>query len=373
MNDYKLKEGSSVILDLIRGVSAQIVVVGHAISFFGIFTFLHEPNFPWMQDIAVLIFFLLSGFLISYSTVRKKLADKNYGFNKYFADRFSRIYTAFIPSIIFVLILDLISKNINPELYSYSKAFDLKTFVGNIFMLQDYSIFFFVPQDVVTSFGSARPFWTLAIEWWIYLLFGYLILVILKKSKISVSNVLILSLFSIVPVFNLISGRGNGLTTYWLFGSIVYVISTLNLLKGVNHNIKLIFTVVISGLALSRAYYKMDAYDPIFAFLLAIMLWLIIDIYKDKSISKNTTKIIRYNSSFSYTLYLVHYSILDFIKTHFYESANPYLLFLIGFISANVISILIGRYTELSLTKKVKLFLYKRIEDKRLATANKNQ
>ena len=181
-----------------------------------------------------------------------------------------------------------------------------------------------------------------------------------------------MSLFSIVPVFNLISGRGNGLTTYWLFGSIVYVISTLNLLKGVNQNIKLIFTVVISGLALSRAYYKMDAYDPIFAFLLAIILWLIIDIYKDKSISKNTTKIIRYNSSFSYTLYLVHYSILDFIKTHFYESANPYLLFLIGFISANVISILIGRYTELSLTKKVKLFLYKRIEDKRLLTANKN-
>lgn len=48
MKEYKLQEGSSLILDLIRGVSAQIVVIGHGISFFGIFTFLHEPNFPWM-------------------------------------------------------------------------------------------------------------------------------------------------------------------------------------------------------------------------------------------------------------------------------------------------------------------------------------
>ena len=72
MKEYKLKEGSSVILDFIRGASAQVVVIGHGISFFGIFTFLHEPNFPWMQNIAVLIFFLLSGFLIPYSTIRKK-------------------------------------------------------------------------------------------------------------------------------------------------------------------------------------------------------------------------------------------------------------------------------------------------------------
>ena len=48
MKEYKLNEGSSVILHLIRDVSTQVVVIGHGISFFGIFTFLHEPNFPWM-------------------------------------------------------------------------------------------------------------------------------------------------------------------------------------------------------------------------------------------------------------------------------------------------------------------------------------
>ncbi len=366
MKEYKLKEGSSVILDLIRGVSAQIVVVGHGISFFGIFTFLHEPNFPWIQNIAVLIFFLLSGFLISYSTVRKILIDNNYGFKHYFADRFSRIYTAFIPSIIFVLIIDLISKRLQPLSYAYAEVFDVKTFIANIFMLQDYPIFSFLPNNSIMSFGSARPFWTLAIEWWIYLAFGYLMLVILKKNKVTISNLMVLSFFSIVPVFNLIMGRGNGLTTYWVFGLIVYIVSTLDILKETNQNFKLLFAILSTGLALSRAYLKMDAYDPIFAFLLAITLWLIIDIYKDKNISQNTIKIIKYNASYSYTLYLVHYSILSFIKTHFDNTASPYLLFIIGIVSANIISILIGRYTELRLTKKVKLFLYSKIDDGRI-------
>jgi peptidoglycan/LPS O-acetylase OafA/YrhL len=121
MKKYKLNKGASTVIDLIRGVSAQIVVVGHGLSYFGIFTFLHEPNFPWMQNIAVLIFFILSGFLISYSTVRRSLSDVNYGFSYYFVDRFSRIYIPFIAAIIFVLIIDLISRSINTELYSYNR------------------------------------------------------------------------------------------------------------------------------------------------------------------------------------------------------------------------------------------------------------
>lgn len=368
MRKYKLTEGSSIILDLIRGVSAQIVVFGHGISYFGIFTFLHEPNFPWMQNIAVLIFFLLSGFLISYSTVKRSEIDENYGFGQYFADRFSRIYTAFIPSILFILILDSVSKRINPELYSYIEAFNVKTFVGNLLMLQDYSIFHFIPHHYkITSFGSARPFWSLAIEWWIYLFFGYLFLVILKKNKINILNVIVLSFFSIVPVFNLITGKADGLTTFWLFGALVYLMSTLNILKEVSLIFKILFLALISCLAIIRAYWVMNGYDPIFAFLLAIALWIIIDVFKDTNFSSTTIRLIRFTASYSYTLYLIHYSVLDFIYTHFNHSLNPYLLFVIGFLISNITSILIGRITEIWLTKKVKVFLYEILE-KRLIT-----
>jgi peptidoglycan/LPS O-acetylase OafA/YrhL len=366
MKEYKLKEGSSVILDLIRGISAQLVVIGHGISFFGIFTFLHEPNFPWMQNIAVLIFFLLSGFLISYSTIRKK-QNNDYGFSEYFADRFSRIYSAFVPALVFVFLIDLISQGIDRETYQYGNAYDLKTFVGNVFMLQDYPAFQFLHYNL-TSFGSARTFWSLAIEWWIYLSFGYLLLVIFRKDKITLPSLMIFGFFSLVPVVNLIMGRGNGLTIYWIFGLTVYVVSTQQILVNVGKKLKISFLLVFSGLGLCRAYLKTEAYDPVFAFLLAISLWIMIDLYKDKKFSDIAIKIIRYNASISYTLYLIHYSILSFIKTHFGDAANPYLLFAIGFVSANVISVAIGRYTELTLTQTVKQKIYQRIQKKDLVT-----
>lgn len=96
---FKLSSGSSNLLDLIRGVSSQAVLVGHAMIIFDVFEYFHYPK---IQNIAVLIFFLLSGFLITYSTFRKD----NYSFGDYFIDRFSRIYTAYIPAIFFVILCD---------------------------------------------------------------------------------------------------------------------------------------------------------------------------------------------------------------------------------------------------------------------------
>ena len=371
MKQYKLTEGSSIIIDLIRGVSAQIVVIGHGISFFGIFTFLHEPNFPWIQNIAVLVFFLISGFLISYSTIRKK-DHIHYRFSHYFIDRFSRIYTAYIPAILFIFIIDLISQGISSETYSYANAFNFRTFLGNLLMLQDYplqTIKWLPDQIKITSFGSARPLWTLAIEWWIYLSFGYLVLVILRKNTLTFFNYLLLFILSIIPLFNLILGRGNGLTMFWIFGLLVYVVSTLNALDTSSKKLKIMFLTLFSGLALVRTYIVMEAYDAIFAFLLSIALWLIIDLVKNTKIPTVLTKIIKYNASFSYTLYLTHYTILSFLQTHFSHSINPYVLFILGFILSNFFSILIGRYTELTLTYNVKQKLYRIInKDTRFET-----
>ena len=358
MKNYKLSQGASVVLDLIRGASAQFVVIGHGISFFGIFHFLQPPNFPWMQKIAVLIFFLLSGFLITYSTVRKRLNSAGYGFKHFFIDRFARIYVAFIPALVFVVILDALSRYLNPETYSYSEAFDLVTFIGNLFMLQDHVVFSLTPEMNVTSFGSARPFWTLAIEWWIYLFFGYLVLVFAKQKNLSLVSVGIVSLLSIVPLFNLVSGRGGGLSAYWIFGAMIYLISTQGILQQVAVRTKVLTSLVLAALACLRIAYTGQEYEPIFALILALMLLIIIDIFDQVRIPKSIVKFIRVQASFSYTLYLIHYSILDFFKAHFHEASNPYLLFAAGFVVANLISLAIGRFTEVVLTERVKRSLY---------------
>jgi len=113
-------------LEAIRGFAALYVVLFHAlpqkIYLFGInvgvlFRFGSE---------AVIVFFVLSGFVIKYSWQR----SSNKSFRYYFSHRFIRLY---IP-LFFIFILGYLLK-----CYADGSLADpdLKTLFGNIFMLQD--------------------------------------------------------------------------------------------------------------------------------------------------------------------------------------------------------------------------------------------
>jgi len=63
----QLKKGGSLVLDMLRGTAAQLVLISHAMSYFGVLGLLHPPNLPWIQNIAVVVFFVFSGFVITRS------------------------------------------------------------------------------------------------------------------------------------------------------------------------------------------------------------------------------------------------------------------------------------------------------------------
>ncbi|MES2590607.1 MAG: acyltransferase [Bacteroidota bacterium] len=359
MKAKQLTEGSSLFLDLIRAISVQMVVVGHGISFCSIALFMHPPNFPWIQNIAVVIFFILSGYLISNSIFYKLSTDPHYSFKSYFIDRFSRIYSAFIPALFFVLVMDYISKSKSPEIYSYSDAFDGKTFIGNIFMLQDFPFLKYL-HIKITSFGSARPLWTLAIEWWIYLWFGVLMINIIKGKKPSWSIMAVFIFLCIVPAYNLFTGRGHGLTLFWLSGVLVGLVYDKYKVIQLSRFAKLGIVIVVIVLAGLRVRMTMEEYDFIFVFLLAGALLMGMELCSKLQINKRTAAIIRIVANYSYTLYLIHYSIYDYLITHYKSAINPNTLFIAGFVISNCIAFAIGYYTETRLTKWVKKKLKER-------------
>lgn len=356
-NQYRLSEGSSVILDLIRGLSAQAVLIGHGISIFGIANFLHEPNFPWIQNMAVVIFFILSGFLISYSTLEKLKSDKPYTIGIYLADRFSRIYVAFIPCIICVLLIDYSSVQLNPSGYQFYDSFNFSTFIGNLFMLQDFPLDF--QSFDFQSFGSAKPFWTLAIEWWIYLFFG-LTSIVLIRTKLKLSTIILTALVSIGPLYFLIMGRGNSLSIFWLMGMLLYLAISSTKSNKFNRIILLGFTILFLALAVFRAYIKMNSYDPTSGFLFACFIGLAIIYFKDVKFKPWLKKLITGNANFSFSLYLVHYSVLAIISSLFSGQANPVILFIIGFCLSNLLSYFLGQLFEIKLTKIIRSFLRKK-------------
>jgi peptidoglycan/LPS O-acetylase OafA/YrhL len=103
---------TSLTLDLLRAVAAQMVCVGHAIIFFVSGS---RPQWlPVMQNIGVLIFFLISGFVIA-AALSRRSGDPEYGFLRFFVDRFARIYSGLLPALVLILAVDRLTLALTGE------------------------------------------------------------------------------------------------------------------------------------------------------------------------------------------------------------------------------------------------------------------
>jgi peptidoglycan/LPS O-acetylase OafA/YrhL len=206
-------------LDLLRCVAAGLVVFGHAGQHFlqGSFIASGRP-----QGFGVMLFFLISGFLISTSAFQK-IGDPSYGFSEFAIDRFARIYACYIPALILLPAIDTLMLA-SPD-YQWRSSFNLRTWVANFLMLQDFPVFqvlrrLGVPDQpwFVSSFGSARPFWTICIEWWIYMSFGTALFLVLRSRERRWFVLPMLVLFLIEPFYYFVGGVDDCLAILWLLG-----------------------------------------------------------------------------------------------------------------------------------------------------------
>lgn len=335
----QLSDASSTFLDLTRGISAQAVLFGHAISYLGILKFMQPPEFPWIQNIAVAVFFYLSGYLISYSTIRKN-QKHDYPLKDYLIDRFARIYSTYLPAILFIALVDGVTLNLIGERYPYASAFNLKHFVGNLLMLQDFPVYF----HKLTSFGSARPFWTLGIEWWFYLAFGWALLFPMRTKKEMFVKVFILIPLLIVPGYNIL-GRGVGLTFIWIAGAVSPVIlSRIPAKKTLCAIIGVVLTVLATKYVLKTGTPK--SYKFAFLMSASFSAWLWYFQTSRPNVPVYLRKFSQWIAGFSFTLYLVHYTILEFLIRLYGEQVSPFLMLALMVVLSNIVSIVFAKFTE---------------------------
>ena len=122
---------------------------------------------------AVILFFVLSGFVIYYSYN----VGKDKSFKTFFLKRFLRIY---IPLFI-VFATDAILKKAGGYEFTKNTLYDL---VGNILMLQDVASL--KPNVVCSPFLGNSPLWSLSYEWWFYLVFFFVYNKFKDKSSLIV-------------------------------------------------------------------------------------------------------------------------------------------------------------------------------------------
>lgn len=316
------------ILDLLRGMSALAVLVGHTRNFFLLdYAQITTPGpitqlfylLTGLHHQAVIIFFVLSGYFVG-GTVITSMRAKRFSWSQYTQARMTRLWVVLIPALILTLLFDTLGRYWNPSAYegAYREIFvqgpsidvpaslDFLTFFGNVLFLQTIK---------VPVFGSNGPLWSLAYEFWYYLLFPLL------AGSLWASNVppyrrviffktcnalLFCALIFFLPTGLLMSGL------VWLLGVVVWWLG---------HNTVLCMRLrhwtyrylggglFLCAIVATKIYQVSDFFVGI-----AFAIWLP-SLLGPWSQYRTWHKISTFFSDISYTLYLVHFPMLFFIAS----------------------------------------------------------
>jgi peptidoglycan/LPS O-acetylase OafA/YrhL len=315
-------------LDLARGLAALAVFVGHLRGFVFVDFQLAGGMGPlWkifyfvtgLGHSAVILFFVLSGFLIG-RNVARSLRSGQWSWLDYAIKRMTRLWLVLLPALVLTAVLDQCGQHLIPNPIFYSGAlydtfhsgpmpdatviaYDFKTFVLNALFLQ---------MIAAPTFGTNGPLWSLANEFWYYAFFPLLLLTVARNSKAihRIAYVAIaVVLCWLLPFWLLRAGM------VWLFGYFAWEVSERvrfpnRLTRTVT--VAAMFSVFVAVLAWARLGGGGDYNDfmigAAFAFLLIGMTHAEI---QNKWLLGLSTSL----AAMSYTLYLVHFPAAAFLTT----------------------------------------------------------
>ncbi len=186
--------------DLLRGIAALLVCMGHIRNFLFVdFGNVVNPNwfdklfyfFTGLGHQAVVVFFVMSGYFVG-SSVWNKLNENCFNFGDYAVVRLTRLWIVLIPALLATVAFDHLGQYLTGG-FGYdgkwngllssgpgvgANAIDLSglTFLGNLVFLQTVA---------VPVLGSNGPLWSLANEFWYYLIFPVIAIALHKPTFLS--------------------------------------------------------------------------------------------------------------------------------------------------------------------------------------------
>jgi peptidoglycan/LPS O-acetylase OafA/YrhL len=319
-------------------VAAEVVVIGHASPHWPALAWTQPPHFAAIQSLAVAVFFVLSGLLITMSVAGRKPS-----LGEYFIERFSRIYSGLIPALLIIAVVDGAMIALYPQAYHSYPGYSFLDFMGNVLMLQDYPLL--LNYTGITNFGTAHVLWTLAIEWWIYLAFGWLVLVRNRGWAFWLGLLIVLP----VPLYNLFLGRGDCLTSMWLLGAATYfAVSDDRLTRRIDPRWALLIAALFAIFAFGRVLKFKEPYDLVFALMASISIALaVVGLNASRwTVPPPLARLLRFCADFSFTLYLLHQTVIAAVELVF-AGFPGWQIFWISVVGSTVLSALIATQTEM--------------------------
>ena len=315
----------SVHLDAIRGAAALIVFCTHGTHLFlratlrsalqGGASGLAAPptGTTTLGHQAVMVFFVLSGFLVGGSVLRSIMGD-NWSWGRYLLYRFTRLWVVLIPALLIGYTLDSAGSMYfhgTQSIYAgpagqgmlQSGLTDRLTppiFVGNLFFLQGV---------LVPNVGSNGALWSLAYECWFYVAFPLLVLS-LHRQRSALSRGAAGALLTLL--LYLLGARIAAYFAVWLIGAGVSLVPKRipAAMRGLYCLCTMgIFTVV--NLVILKFQLPLFLSDSLVALSFVVALYGIIH-YTETSANRVYRAAAHGLANMSYTLYATHVPLLVF-------------------------------------------------------------
>lgn len=329
-----LSDQASAHLNLLRGIAAFVVLLGHWRSIFFVdWSQVHHHNlllgvFYWSSKFgheAVVIFFVLSGYLIGRTVLRAvwsgKWSVKHYAFH-----RLIRLEIVLFPALCLCWLWDsagihffspsptyLGTGGSSVLAYNIPSWISAHIFLGNLVFLQTLR---------VPPFGSDNPLWSLANEFWYYALFPCLAIAL--TARFSWLHRAVAALFMIaISVF---IGRWMlGGYLIWLLGVVLIFLRPPTLKD--RHRLPLLLAAVacvVAQLVLTTAAARPERQidtDYLLAIVVTFLLYTLL--HDPRPVSRLYKNFAAKIAGFSYTLYLTHLPVLVFFSAWINHRRQP--------------------------------------------------
>jgi len=306
--------GSSFLISLLRGLAALEVTAAH----------LRAEVFPGLRELAdpplyyqvlafvtgfshhaVIIFFLISGWLVGGSLLNK--LGQPGAIKSYAIDRATRLWMVLLPALFIMLAIGSVTGVVSPARSDFSAAneYSVASFAGNLLGLQ---------TILVDPFAGNYALWSLANETWYYLQFPLLLLVFTGKTwlrQVGAATVLVL-LGAALPL---------PITLYfalWLLGA---AFSRIRIDCATVWRVALLLLALVftfhSRLVLSIDDLKLESFLPHLTYslpLLALLASMHGPIDLASGWRRGMARMTHLLSEFSFTLYVLHVPLIDLLR-----------------------------------------------------------
>jgi peptidoglycan/LPS O-acetylase OafA/YrhL len=281
-----------------------------------------------------------------------------------------------LPALLLVTVVDglifVTNHSYFVQLFTHCQNPTVSNFAVNLLMLEHFPVEFFngilsvfslkLPLINFATYGFDGPLWALPIEWWLYMLFGWVSIQVLGKRKNKVVFFTIAILLSLMVLGNawVENGAYVSLTIAWFLGVLMTLAisnENLNRLFERKYGIKLLGLALFLLLAgTTYAVFRTFAYTHLWydvglGIMLSACLFASV-LYLNNAgrssgnwLSKRFAGALTIGAGYSYTLYLIHFPII-LLFNGINLQTDRWLM--IGFILliTNVIAYSVAHFTE---------------------------